>query len=82
MGLIPSCGHWHTLVTEVCERCDSLIYRFNGNWFSCPNHMACCYRGQFPTGADLGVNHVPIEEESTPPTGRVPARRGTEGDQR
>lgn len=64
--MINGCGHWHPPTKAVCERCHHKIYQEYGrNWFSCPNHMACCYRGQLPTGADLGVDHVPFVLAST-----------------
>lgn len=59
---IQECGDVHPPNKAVCERCHRKIFqRFGRNWFNCPDHMACCYRGQLPTGADLGVRHVPFE---------------------
>lgn len=61
---IQDCGHVHPPVSATCERCHYPIFRRGGRWFSCPIHMGgSCFTGQFPTGADCGVRHVPFEME-------------------
>jgi len=55
------CESWyHPPVTAHCERCHRPIYRTYRAWFSCPGHMATCFRGELPVAADLGVQHVPL----------------------
>lgn len=55
------CESWpHPPITAHCERCHNPIYRTYRSWFSCPLHMATCFTGRLPMGADLGVRHVPL----------------------
>jgi hypothetical protein len=56
------CDRWpHHSVTAQCKRCLQPIYsQYGRTWFSCPLHMATCFRGQFPMGEDLHVRHTPL----------------------